>query len=316
MSAQGKLFRAHAHIRPRRANFFAHEAQQHSDVETNNTTAHPQQGSLETGITSAPEKCTKNAHFTPAKAMAVSVKARPAPAKAMAVSDNRPSWPTGSGCGTHGRRQGLAGSRDNAPSQTSAHQAPRVWRAPEGPEGTGGTTSNTINEARRRTTPRYTRRRGCGGRRRDLPRCRWAVAGPGRASRRRAEPKARGADGSRAGRRPPAHTAAGPSGARNTRGATSNTTQQPDSPTHRVGITKPPGPTGAGRFSQFRKLSAESRQCRGLRGRSPGGRWKYRAWKQRPSRFPPCGGPRRRRWRSAWPSRRRSRRRCLRSRPG
>ena len=27
----------------------------------------------------------------------------------------------------------------------------------------------------------------CGGRRRDLPRCRWAAAGPGRASRRRAE---------------------------------------------------------------------------------------------------------------------------------
>ena len=35
-----------------------------------------------------------------------------------------------------GRRQGLAGLRDNAPSHTSAHQAPPVWRAPEGPEGT------------------------------------------------------------------------------------------------------------------------------------------------------------------------------------
>ena len=41
--------------------------------------------------------------------MAVSVEARPAPAKAMTVSDNRPSWPTGPGCGTRGRRQGLAG---------------------------------------------------------------------------------------------------------------------------------------------------------------------------------------------------------------
>ena len=131
----------------------------------------------------------------------------------------------------------------------------------------------------------------------------------------------------RACHRPPAHTAAGASGARNTRGYT----QQPGPAGHAQqpapaagpsgarntrGHTKPPGPTGAGRLSQFRKLSAESRQCRGLRGRSPGGRWKYRAWKQRPSRFPPCGGPRRRRWRSAWPSRRRSRRRCLRSRPG
>ena len=111
--------------------------------------------------------------------MAVSVEARPVPAKAMAVSDNRPSWPTGPGGGTRGRRLGLAGLRDDAPSHTPA-----------------------------------TQRRRCEGRRRDLPRCRWAVAGPGRASRRRAEPKARGADGSRAGRRPPAHTAAGPSGTR------------------------------------------------------------------------------------------------------
>ena len=38
----------------------------------------------------------------------------------------------------------------------------------------------------------------------------WAAAGPGRASRRRAEPKARGADESRAGRRPRAHKAARP----------------------------------------------------------------------------------------------------------
>ena len=83
---QGELFRAHAHIRPRRANFFARKARQRGDIETNNTTAHPQQGSLETGITSAPKNCTKNAHFAPAKAMAVSIEARPAPAKATGVS--------------------------------------------------------------------------------------------------------------------------------------------------------------------------------------------------------------------------------------
>ena len=35
-----------------------------------------------------------------------------------------------------GRRRDPAGLRDNAPSHTSAHQAPPVWRAPEGPEGT------------------------------------------------------------------------------------------------------------------------------------------------------------------------------------
>ena len=199
----------------------------------------------------------------PTKAMAVSDKAHPAPAKAMSVSDNRPSWPTGSGCGTRGRRQGLAGLQAEAQAHISTP-------GPTGVKGAGGIC------------------RGAGGRWRGLAGLRGD-----------APSEARGADGSRAGRRPPAHTAAGPSGARNTRGH-----------------TKPPGPTGAGRLSQFRKLSAESRQCRGLRGRSPGGRWRYRAWKQRPSRFPPCGDPRRRRWRSAWPSRRRSRRRCLRSRPG
>ena len=131
---------------------------------------------------------------------------------------------------------------------------------PTGVEGAGGTCRGA--GGRRRglagTTQHHSRRR-CGGRRRDLPRCRWAAAGPGRATSRRAthqrpgatgvegaggsgEPgrsaggrrqglaglrgdapsEARGVDGSRAGRRTPAHTAAGPDGARNTRGATSN----------------------------------------------------------------------------------------------
>ena len=165
----------------RRANFFAHEARQHGDVETNNTTARPQQGNSETGIASAPEKCTKNAHFTPAKAIAVSVKARPAPAKAMTVSvkarptpaeattvsDKRPCCPTGPGGGTHGWWRGLAGLRDDAPSKARSADGSRAGRRP--------------------WAHKAARRRRCGGRRRDLPRCRWAVAGPGRASRRRTE---------------------------------------------------------------------------------------------------------------------------------
>ena len=60
------------------------------------------------------------------------------------------------GRGAGGRRQGLAGLRDDAPSERSA-----------------------------------TKRRRCGGRHRACgawPRCRWAAAGPGRASRRRTEP--------------------------------------------------------------------------------------------------------------------------------
>ena len=71
------------------------------------------------------------------------------------------------------RRQGLAGLREDTPSQSSAHPAPLVWRTP-------------------------------GAR----PRCRWAAAGPGRASRRRAERSSR--RGRRAGGPPPTGTHSGP----------------------------------------------------------------------------------------------------------
>ena len=37
-----------------------------------------------------------------------------------------------------GRWRGLSGLRGDAPNHTSVDQAPPVWRAPEGPEGTGG----------------------------------------------------------------------------------------------------------------------------------------------------------------------------------
>ena len=67
--------------------------------------------------------------------MPVSLPHRYRQAKAMTVSDNRPTWSTGPGGGARGRRRGLAGQRADAPSQPSAHQAPLVWRAPEGPEG-------------------------------------------------------------------------------------------------------------------------------------------------------------------------------------
>ena len=96
---QGELFRILARTRPRRATNIAHEVRQHGYIETNNTTASPEQGTYETRITSAPENCTKNAHFSPAKAMAVSIpheherakattvsaEARPTPAKATTV---------------------------------------------------------------------------------------------------------------------------------------------------------------------------------------------------------------------------------------
>jgi len=89
LSVQGEYFRACTMTLPRRANFVAHEARQRGDIETNDTTARLQQGTAETGITSAPENCTKNTHFAPTKAMAVSVEDRPARAKVMAVSGER-----------------------------------------------------------------------------------------------------------------------------------------------------------------------------------------------------------------------------------
>ena len=73
----------------RRANYFAHKVQQQGDIETNNTTARPQHEAAETDITSAPKNRTKNAHFSPTKAMAVSTPPRYQQAKATTVSDNQ-----------------------------------------------------------------------------------------------------------------------------------------------------------------------------------------------------------------------------------
>ena len=123
MSAQGELFRAHAHHQTKQGELFRAQGAARGNCETAITTArpqpgsaetgiasaHPQQGNAETDITSAPENCAKTAHFSPAKAMAVSIPHEHERAKAMAVSDNRPSWPTGSGGGTHEWWRGLAG---------------------------------------------------------------------------------------------------------------------------------------------------------------------------------------------------------------
>ena len=65
----------------------------------------PRQGTVATAITSAPENCTKNAHFSPAKATAVSIPHRNQRAKATGVSDNRATWSTGPGRGARERRR-------------------------------------------------------------------------------------------------------------------------------------------------------------------------------------------------------------------
>ena len=76
---------------------------------------------------------------------------------------------------------------------TSVHQAPPVWRAPEGPEGTGVPVGGS---GVRLWCPWVAAGSGCGTRGRwqgpaavpvsgggARPRCRWVAAGPGRASR-------------------------------------------------------------------------------------------------------------------------------------
>ena len=175
-------------------------------------------------------------------------------AKATTVSDKQATWPTGPGCDSHGQRRhhgqanfarnlsrsffetpqkrcnsndahsmfeqaagelraklmGSGGAWPDNESTRRAHisdPAPPVWRAPEGPEGTGCDTHG---------------------------RWRGLVAVPVGGGRARAgleidhsEPSSSRVAISRAGRRPPALQATWPTG--------------------QAGITKPPGPSGAGR---------------------------------------------------------------------
>lgn len=93
--------------RPRRANVFAHKAQQHGDVETTNTTARSQQGTAETNDTSAPEKTAPKTPISHPQRYGGLTCHRYQRAKAMMVSDKRATRPTGSGCGARGRWRGL-----------------------------------------------------------------------------------------------------------------------------------------------------------------------------------------------------------------
>ena len=126
----GELCTAAASNKPRMANFFVHKAQQHGDIETTDTTAIADTGQHETIITTAPENCTKNAHFSPAKATAVSTPHRHKCAKATEVSDNRAACPTGLGCSARGRRRGLAWLRGDAPSEARGADGSRAGRRP------------------------------------------------------------------------------------------------------------------------------------------------------------------------------------------
>ena len=115
----------------------------------------------------------------------------------------RGAWPR--------RRWAMAGPGRASIRRAEPHisdQAPPVWRAPEGPEGTGGLrdrplraagsrvaisraagpngAQNTSGAASNKLNREFRLHRRCEWRKRAWLRCLWAVAGPGRASRRRA----------------------------------------------------------------------------------------------------------------------------------
>ena len=119
-----------------------------------------------------------------------------------------PGGTGGPGCDARGRRRGLAGLREDTASHTSA------------------------------TTPHW-----CGGRRRVRRarlRCPWAVAGPGRASRRRAERSSQ--RGRLAGGPPPTGTQSSPAPTRRPEHPWGNKPQA--APRHRTHIQKRPPGTG------------------------------------------------------------------------
>ena len=230
------------------ANFCAHRTRPRANFETNNTsaatdagqyetagtTARPQTATIETGNTTTTEKCTKNSFFSPAKAMAVSIGARPArakvtpvstdpphrPAKATPVSRERFPMPAGGGRARlrypwAAARPGRATSgRPTLQTSSNQHDSHRLARtsvtnvvnlSPKTSifteKADGLTTFVTTGQKSTRKTPwiddvcnntrratrQHTQPHRCEGRRRDLPRCRWAAAGPGRASRQRTE---------------------------------------------------------------------------------------------------------------------------------
>ena len=159
----------------------------------------------------------------------------------------------GPGCGTHGRRQSLAGLRGEAPPHT-ATQAPPMWRASEGPEGQaavpmGGGGAWPGFETTRPATHSDTSAAGAesaGG-----------SGGPGCGARGRrrglaglrddAPSEARGADGSRAGRRPRAHQAARPSKAHLAGGRARRRPEHQRRHNQREPDTRKPRPADAGR---------------------------------------------------------------------
>ena len=99
-------------------------APQDETVDTNAETS----GRLhETHDAFAHQNCAENRCIWLAMVSSVSPETEHTPAKVLTVSRESPAAPVSD--------SSAAGLRDDGPSNTSAHQSPQVWRAPEGPEG-------------------------------------------------------------------------------------------------------------------------------------------------------------------------------------
>ena len=161
----------------RRANFFTHQTRHHGDIETNNTTAHPQQRTAETGITTAPKKPHQKHPFL--------------------------------------TRKGDAGFNPTQPHMSkgdTGFRQPAAWSARPDCGPMGGGRAGPDNEPTRRATHQRHKPHWCEGHRRDRRawlRCPWAAAGPGRASRS-TTPSRRLACGDLAGGQPPTGTPSSP----------------------------------------------------------------------------------------------------------
>ena len=127
LPALGEYFCAIAIDSRRWANFVAPmllTAPQDETVDTNAETS----GRLhETHDAFAHQNCAENRCIWLAMVSSVSPETEHTPAKVLTVSRESPAAPVSD--------SSAAGLRDDGPSNTSAHQSPQVWRAPEGPEG-------------------------------------------------------------------------------------------------------------------------------------------------------------------------------------
>ena len=106
--------------------------------ETAGATARPQTATIETSNTTATEKCTKNSFFSPAKAMSVSIGARPARAKAMAVSTPRTDERAKATGVSRERFPMPAGHCGAWPGFETTHRTIHQRPSPTGVKGAGG----------------------------------------------------------------------------------------------------------------------------------------------------------------------------------